>query len=84
MIFMLSDGKMVPRQPQLVGALATLAGRDSKVILGTRSGKTLIMVLPHLLQPDRISIVVSPLKCLQVTQVRRTTRSSHSRDANST
>jgi hypothetical protein len=47
MIFILSNGKMVPRQFQLVGALATLAGRDSKVILGTGTGKTLIMVLPH-------------------------------------
>jgi hypothetical protein len=84
MIFILSDGKMVPRQPQLVGALATLGGHDSKVILGTGSGKTLIMVLPHLLRPDRVSIVVSPLKRLQVTQIRKTTRSSHSRDANIT
>jgi hypothetical protein len=73
MIFILSNGKMVPRQPQLVGALATLAGRNSKIILGTGSGKTLIMVLPHLLRPDRVSIVVSPLKRLQVTQVCRMT-----------
>ena|ERR1700683_16288 len=84
MIFILSNGKMVPQQPQLVGALATLASHDSKVILGTGSGKTLIMVLPHLLWLDHVSIVVSPLKHLQVTQVCGTTRSSHRRDANIT
>ena len=81
LIYILSYSKMVP---QLIGTLATLAGCDSKVILDTGSRKTLIMVLPHLLQPDCVSIAVSPLKCLQVTQICRMTWSLHSRDANST
>ncbi|KIM84982.1 hypothetical protein PILCRDRAFT_87305 [Piloderma croceum F 1598] len=57
-IFILSD----------VRALVTLAGYDSKVILRTNFYKTLIMVLSHLLQQEHVSIVVSPLKRLQVTQ----------------
>jgi superfamily II DNA/RNA helicase len=82
---------MVPRNIQLQAALASLAGYDSKLISGTGTGKTLTIALPHLLQPDRVSLVVSPLKHLQVTQVRVSThlpifviessgRSRHSKD----
>ena len=73
-VFLLSNGHMVPRKIQLQAALALLAGYDSKLISGTGTGKTLTIALPHLLQPDRVSLVVSPLKRLQVTQVRISTR----------
>ena len=73
-VFLLSNSHMVPRKIQLQAALASLAGRDSKLISGTGSGKTLTIALPHLLQPDRVSLVISPLKRLQVTQVRGSTR----------
>jgi hypothetical protein len=42
--------------------LAELAGFDSNVISGTGSGKTLAIAIPHILLPDRVSFVISPLK----------------------
>ncbi len=64
-------GAEVPCQNQLKAALATFEGQDSLVIADTGSGKTLIIALLLLINsvPDRISITVSPLKRLQVTQV---------------
>lgn len=72
-VFLLSNSHIVPREIQLQAALASLAGYDSKLISGTGTGKTLTIALPHLLRPERVSLVVSPLKRLQVTQVRVST-----------
>jgi len=69
-VFVLSENTMVPRQLQLQAALAELAGFDLNVISGTGSGKTLAIAISHILLPDRVSFVISPLKRLQVTQVR--------------
>jgi ATP-dependent helicase YprA (DUF1998 family) len=69
-VFVLSENTMVPRQLQLQAALAELAGFDSNVISGTGSGKTLAIAIPHILLPDRVSFVISPLKRLQIIQVR--------------
>ena len=68
-VYMLSDSTIVPRQLQLQAALAELAGLDSKVISGTGSGKTLAIAIPHILCPDQVSFIISPLKRLQITQV---------------
>jgi hypothetical protein len=68
-VFVLSESTMVPRQLQLQAALAELAGFDSILISGTGSGKTLAMAIPHILHPERVSFVISPLKRLQITQV---------------
>ena len=57
----------VPRQFQLEAILATLNGRDSIITAGTGCGKTLCLIIPNLLRPDTI---ISPLKRLQITQVR--------------
>jgi ATP-dependent helicase YprA (DUF1998 family) len=64
-----TDGKKIPREFQLKAVLALLARRDCLINAGTGSGKTLCMVLPALLDPTMISLVISPLKRLQVLQV---------------
>ncbi len=66
-----TGGAEVPRENQLKAALASYEGQDSLVIAGTGSGKTLVIALLLLINsvPDRVSITVSPLKRLQVTQV---------------
>jgi superfamily II DNA/RNA helicase len=68
-VFILSESTMVPRQLQLQASLAELAGFDSTIISGTGSGKTLAIAIPHIIQPQRVSFVISPLKRLQITQV---------------
>ena len=63
---------IIPRPFQLQASLAILNGQDSIITAGTGSGKTLCLlpVIPILLRPNSISITISPLKRLQVTQVR--------------
>jgi len=68
-VFILSENTIVPRQLQLQAALAELAGFDSTIISGTGSGKTLAIAISHILQPDRVSFVISLPKRLQITQV---------------
>ncbi|KAF4593863.1 ATP-dependent DNA helicase sgs1 [Pleurotus pulmonarius] len=69
LLFRVTDGQRCPREFQLRSALASLTRRDCLVTAGTGSGKTLCMILPLLLDPSGITITVSPLKRLQVTQV---------------
>jgi superfamily II DNA helicase RecQ len=64
-----TKGKKVPREFQLEATLALLAGQDSLIHAATGSGKTLCMILPALLDTTAVSLVVSPLKRLQVLQV---------------
>jgi superfamily II DNA helicase RecQ len=64
-----TNGEKVPREFQLEAALALLTGQDSLIHAATGSGKTLCMVLPALLDPTGVSLVISPLKRLQVLQV---------------
>lgn len=68
--FLVTKGRIVPRAFQLEASLATVHQRDSIVIAGMGSGKTLCFLIPILLHPESISVTVSPLKRLQVTQVR--------------
>ncbi|SJL16065.1 uncharacterized protein ARMOST_19581 [Armillaria ostoyae] len=65
-----TGGAEVPHENQLKAALASYEGQDSLVIAGTGSGKTLVIALLLLINavPERISITVSPLKRLQITQ----------------
>ncbi|KAF8221563.1 P-loop containing nucleoside triphosphate hydrolase protein [Tricholoma matsutake] len=66
-----TGGTHVPRELQLHACLATYKGQDSLIGAGTRNGKTLPIVLNLLLddpKDGRISLTISPLKCLQVTQ----------------
>lgn len=65
-----TKGKKIPREFQLNAVLALLAGKDCLIDAGTGSGKTLCMILPALLDPTAISLVISPLKRLQVLQVK--------------
>jgi ATP-dependent helicase YprA (DUF1998 family) len=69
LLYAATEGKKIPREFQLEATLALLAGRDCLVNAGTGSGKTLCMVLPALLDPSFISLVISPLKRLQILQV---------------
>ncbi|KAH0828138.1 hypothetical protein J3R83DRAFT_3826 [Lanmaoa asiatica] len=65
----LSSHAIVPHDFQLQASLAILHGKDSIVTAGTGSGKTLCQLIPLLLRPNTLSITISPLKRLQVTQV---------------
>ena len=66
----ITSGKIVPRPVQLQASLALLHESDVLITAGTGSGKTLCLLLPMLLRPRSMSITISPLKCLQATQVR--------------
>ncbi|KAJ8456448.1 hypothetical protein ONZ45_g18718 [Pleurotus djamor] len=68
LVFLYTNRRIVPREFQLHASLAAHLGRDSVIIAGTGSGKTLCIAIPVLLNPSKISIVISPLKRLQVTQ----------------
>ena len=71
LLYTVTGRKKIPREFQLEAMLSLLAGRDSLINAGTGSGKTLCMVLPALLDPKSVSLVVSPLKRLQILQVSR-------------
>jgi bloom syndrome protein len=58
-----------PYQWQLDVTEAILLGLDSVVIAGTGSGKTIPFMLPLLLHPEKMVLVLSPLKVLQRDQV---------------
>ena len=67
-----TSGTQVPRELQLRAFLAIHHGRDSLFIAGTGSGKTLPIALTVLLNDpakNHLSIVISPLKRLQISQV---------------
>ncbi|KAK0240631.1 P-loop containing nucleoside triphosphate hydrolase protein [Armillaria nabsnona] len=68
--YFVTGGREAPREMQLRAALATYENRDSAVIAGTGSGKTLIIALLILSDKpsDGTTITISPLKRLQVTQ----------------
>ena len=66
---LVTEFKMFPREYQLQVTIATIGNRDSLVDVGTGYGKTLCMILPALYAPESISVVISPLKRLQVVQV---------------
>ncbi|KAK6996228.1 hypothetical protein R3P38DRAFT_2565911 [Favolaschia claudopus] len=68
-IYSLTRGAMVPREGQLEASMAAITGRDSMVIARTGYGKTLCIAIPLLLQPDTMTITISPLKRLQRMQV---------------
>jgi ATP-dependent helicase YprA (DUF1998 family) len=65
-------GTQVPREIQLRSCLATSNGQDSLLYAGTGSGKTLPIALNILLEDlekNYVTITISPLKRLQITQV---------------
>jgi ATP-dependent helicase YprA (DUF1998 family) len=67
-LFQARSGK-IPYDWQLDVAEAILLGLDSMVIAGTGSGKTIPFMLPLLVHPEKIVIIISPLKVLQRDQV---------------
>jgi ATP-dependent helicase YprA (DUF1998 family) len=70
--YAVTGGTQVPRELQLRACLATYHAHDSLIDTGTGSGKTLPIALNLLLDDPRlkkISLTISPLKRLQVTQV---------------
>jgi ATP-dependent helicase YprA (DUF1998 family) len=58
-----------PYDWQLDVAEALLLGLDSIVIAGTGSGKTIPFMLPLLIHPEKMILILSPLKVLQRDQV---------------
>jgi|ERR1700722_3571872 len=69
LVFVLSLGKVVPRDFQLEAVLGSLGKKDVIVSSGTGSGKTLIMLMLMLLRPLEVSLVIVPLKRLQKSQL---------------
>ena len=66
----LTESLKIPQLLQLQYLLALKDGKDVVVCAGTGYGKTIAMILPILLTPRKIGIIISPLKLLQVSQVR--------------
>ena len=69
--WVMSKMTMVPREMQLCVVLADVYAKDALIAAGTGSGKTLPISLCILLNDptaNYLSITISPLKCLQVTQ----------------
>ncbi|KAG2155301.1 uncharacterized protein EDB93DRAFT_1264911 [Suillus bovinus] len=61
----LAKGTKQPKLFQLKCLISLLASRHVVVRAATGAGKTLAMILPLLLSPDKIAITVTPLKLLQ-------------------
>lgn len=58
-----------PYEWQLDVAESVLLGLDSVVIAGTGAGKTIPFMLPLLFKPEKLVVIISPLKVLQDDQV---------------
>lgn len=69
----ITSGTHAPREIQLRAAIATSEGSDSFIYASTGSGKTLCIALniwlDWITKPATITITISPLKRLQITQV---------------
>jgi hypothetical protein len=62
----------VPREVQLKSALSVYFKDSTLLVAGTGFGKTLVVILLLLVQePGRSTIMISPFKRLQLTQVRK-------------
>ncbi|KAG1756150.1 hypothetical protein EDD22DRAFT_827858 [Suillus occidentalis] len=61
----LTEGTKQPKLFQLKCLMSLLASRHVVVRAATGAGKTLAMILPLLLSPNKIAITVTPLKLLQ-------------------
>ncbi|KAG2054205.1 hypothetical protein BDR06DRAFT_1007878 [Suillus hirtellus] len=68
----LTEGTKQPKPFQLECLISLLASRHVVVRAATGAGKTLAMILPLLLSPDKIAITITPLKLLQKDHVRLT------------
>ncbi|KII91049.1 hypothetical protein PLICRDRAFT_107055 [Plicaturopsis crispa FD-325 SS-3] len=70
LVYELTNQTIVPREFQHRAAFGPLGGKDSFVVAGTGSGKSLVVALPCILRPAMMSLVLCPTKRLQATQVR--------------
>jgi ATP-dependent helicase YprA (DUF1998 family) len=69
MLFSEQESHFSPREWQLDVAEALLLGIDTVVIAGTGSGKTIPFMLLLVLNPEKMVLIISPLKVLQCDQV---------------
>jgi len=69
LLYTVTASAKVLRRMQLESLLPVMANLNSLVNAGTGSGKDICMVLPVLLDPTSITLVISPLKRLQMNQV---------------
>ncbi|KAJ7768865.1 P-loop containing nucleoside triphosphate hydrolase protein [Mycena metata] len=70
LVYTVTRGKIIPRELQLEAGIATANGRHGLVIAPTGWGKTMCIAIPILLCPEKITITISPLKRLQLVQVK--------------
>ncbi|SJL18270.1 uncharacterized protein ARMOST_21855 [Armillaria ostoyae] len=70
LVYIASQGAILPRDDQIQAALWPSQGIDSIVVAPTGWGKTMCILIPLLLFPTTTSITVSPLKRLQIMQAR--------------
>ncbi|KAJ7697338.1 hypothetical protein B0H17DRAFT_1197391 [Mycena rosella] len=70
LVYTVTRRKVVPRDLQLEAGIATGNGRHGLVIAPTGWGKTMCIAIPILLCPEKITITISPLKRLQLVQVK--------------
>ncbi|KAG2099557.1 uncharacterized protein F5147DRAFT_535357, partial [Suillus discolor] len=61
----ISKGSQHPKLFQLRCLISLLSARHIVLRAATGSGKTLTMILPLLLSPDKTAITITPLKLLQ-------------------
>ena len=69
LLYTVTASAKVPHRMQLESLLLVMANLDSLMNVGMGSGKTICMVLPVLLDPTSITLVILPLKRLQMNQV---------------
>lgn len=60
-----SKGQKTPREMQLRATVAVMTGHDLLLRAGTGYGKTLAMIIPALLNRDKVTITISPLRLIQ-------------------
>ncbi|KAJ3775657.1 P-loop containing nucleoside triphosphate hydrolase protein [Lentinula raphanica] len=66
LLWYVTQGSQIPRQIQLESALSVYQKKDTLLVAGTNTGKTLVVILLALLQkPGQVTLMVSPFKRLQ-------------------
>ncbi|EIW81995.1 hypothetical protein CONPUDRAFT_53597, partial [Coniophora puteana RWD-64-598 SS2] len=71
LLFITSEHCMVLQRMQLECSKSMASRQNLIVNAFTSSGKTIAMLLPILLKPEKVLLIISPMKQLQLNQVSR-------------